>query len=94
MKKTFLISKLSVKHFRSEKIEEILRKNWNQRLLKFVWFMTHTKPIRNSFTPKSKAIDEGSIPSWKIEESAEEKFNEFQIQKSSPFQSLFARKLR
>ena len=56
--------------------------------------MTHTKPIRNSFTPKSKAIDEGSIPSWKIEESAEEKLNEFQIQTSNPFQSLFARKLR
>ena len=29
-----------------------------------------------------------------MEESAEEKLNEFQIQTSNPFQSLFARKLR
>ena len=89
-----LSPQLSVRHFRAEQIEEVLKKSWNQRLLKHVWFMSHAKPIRNSFTTKSKATDEGSIHSGKIEESAEEKLNEFQILRTSPFQSLFTRKLR
>ena len=56
----------------------------NQKLLKYVWFMTHKKPIKNSAIPKS----------IKTEESAEEKFNEFQNMRSSPFRSLFSRQLR
>ena len=46
--------------------------------------MTHIKPIKNSDIPKS----------IKTEESAEEKFNEFQNMRSSPFKSLFSRQLR
>ena len=72
-----------------------MKEDWNQKFLQYVWFITHTKPDRNAVNSKTIKIDRGNqIHSGKIEKSAEEKLNEFQILKSSPLDSLFSRKLR
>ena len=77
-------------YFRAEPAEDL--RNMNQRLLKYVWFMTRTKP-RKSDNPKSIRIDDSSKQNITIEKSPEEKFNEFLILRNTPFKSLFARKL-
>ena len=77
-------------YFRAEPAED--SRNLNQRLLKYVWFMTHTKP-RKSDNPKSTRIYDFSKSNNTIENSAEEKFNEFLMLRNNPFKSLLARKL-
>ena len=54
--------------------------------------MTHTKP-RKSDNPKSTRIYDFSKSNNTIENSAEEKFNEFLMLRNNPFKSLLARKL-
>ena len=77
---------------KTEQIEKL--RNWNQKLLKYVWFIPNTEPIRNSVFSKSIKIDEGSINSSKVEESPEEKFNEYKSMRGDPFKRIFKRKLR
>ena len=80
----------TVFHFREETTEEL--RNWNQKLVKYVWFIPSTEPIRNSVFSKYIEIYEGSIIySAKVEESPEEMLNEFQNMRSDPFKSLFDR---
>ena len=75
--------------FGAEQIEEL--RNLNKKFVKYVWFMPNTEPIRNSIISKSLQFDEGSA---KVEESPEEKFNQYRKMRSDPFKSLFDRKLR
>ena len=69
-------------YFRAEPAEDL--RNMNQRLLKYVWFMTRTKPRKSDDPKQNKSI----------EKSAEEKYNEFLILRNSHLKSLFAIKLR